>query len=71
MWKITFVECPPVGRQGEGFIGAQTQLLRDFFPNTCQKMRGDKHVQVKKRRRQDILRLRARVHSPEFTVQPD
>ena len=30
-----------------------------FFSNTCQKMRGGKHVKVKKRRRQDILRFRA------------
>ena len=29
-----------------------------FFPNTCQKMRGGKHVKVKKRQRQDILRVR-------------
>ena len=39
MWKIIFVECPPVGGQrvggGEVFIGIQTQLpqnaRRDFF----------------------------------------
>ena len=50
-----------------GSIGTLTQLPRHarryFFSNTCQKIRGGKHVKVKKRRRQDILRLHAfRVH---------
>ena len=30
-----------------------------FFSNTCQKMRGGKHVKVKERRHEDILRFRA------------
>ena len=30
-----------------------------FFSNTCQKMRGGKHVKVKKWQRQDTLRFRA------------
>ena len=30
---------------------------RFFFKHICQKMRGGKHVKVKKRRRQDILRF--------------
>ena len=63
MWKIVFVDCRPVGGQG-GSIGTLTQLPRNarrdfFFSNTCQKMRGGKHVKVKKRWRQDILCFRA------------
>ena len=57
MWKIIFVECRQVGGQ-RGSLGTLAQLPI-FFPNTCQKMRGGKHVKVKKRRRQDILRFRA------------
>ena len=63
MWKVIFVECRPVGGQ-RGFhrdpnaIAAQ-RAARFFFSNTCQKMCGGKHVKVKKRRRQDILRSRA------------
>ena len=62
MWKIIFVECCPVGGQGgvhrdPNAIAAQR--VAQFFSNTCQKMRGGKHVKVKKRRRQDILRFRA------------
>ena len=38
-----------------------TQRAAQIFSNTCQKMRGGKHVKVKKRRRQDILRFRADV----------
>ena len=35
------------------------QCVARFFSNACQKMRGSKHVKVKKRRRQDILHFRA------------
>ena len=35
------------------------QRATQFFWNTCQKMRGGKHVKVKKWRRQDILCFRA------------
>ena len=46
-----------------GSIGTLTRLRATrgaiFFSNTCQKMRGVKHVKVKKRRRQDIMRFRA------------
>ena len=35
------------------------QRAAQFFSNKCQKMRGGKHVKVKKWRRQDILRFRA------------
>ena len=55
-----FFECRPVGGQ-RGFhrdpntIAAQR--VARFFSNTCQKMRGGKHVKVKKRRRQNILRF--------------
>ena len=46
-----------------GSIGTLTQLpcnaQHNFVSNTCQKMRGGKHVKVKKRQRQDILRFRA------------
>ena len=62
MWKVILVEHRPVDGQG-GFIGTLTQLLHnvwhDFFSNTCQKMWGGKHVKVKKRQRQDILRFGA------------
>ena len=63
MWKIIFVECRAVGGQrgvhrDPNAIAAQC-AARFFFSNTCQKMRGGKHVKVKKRRRQDILRFRA------------
>ena len=62
MWKIIFVECRPVGGQrgvhrDPNAIAAQRPV--PFFSNTCQKMRGGKHVKVKKRRCQDILRFRA------------
>ena len=62
MWKIIFVECRPVGGQrgvhrDPNPIFAQRAAW--FFSNTCEKMRGGKHVKVKKRRRQDILRFRA------------
>ena len=45
MWKIIFIECRPVGGQ-----------LGHWDPNAiaAQKMRGGKHVKVKKRGRQDI-----------------
>ena len=49
MWKIIFVECRPVGGQ----------RTARFFSNTWQKMRGGKHVKVKKRRHKDILLFRA------------
>ena len=35
------------------------QRAAQCFSNTCQKMWGDKHVKVKKRRHQDILCFRA------------
>ena len=62
MWKIIFVEWRPVGGQrvvhrDPNAIAAQR--VERFFSNTCQKMLGGKHVKVKKRRRQDILRFRA------------
>ena len=41
-----FVECPRVGSQGDS-----------FFSNTCQKMRGGKHVKVKKQPLKDALHL--------------
>ena len=58
MWKIIFVECRPIG--GQRAVPRDpntiaTQRLARFFSNTYQKMRGGKHVKVKKRRRQDIL----------------
>ena len=53
MWKAFFVMSRPVGGQ-QGSIGTLRQLprnaRRDFFSNTRQKMRGRKHVKVKKRR---------------------
>ena len=61
MWKIIFVVCRPVGGQRGGGVHrdpyaiAAQRAARFFFSNTCQKMRGGKHVKVKKRRRQDIL----------------
>ena len=62
MWKIIFVECRPVGGQwgvhrDPNAIAAQRAAR--FLSNTCQKMRGGKHVKVKTRRCQDILRFRA------------
>ena len=62
MWKMIFVECRPVsGQRGVHrdpyAIAAQREAR--VFSNTCQKMRGGKHVKVKKRRRQDILHFRA------------
>ena len=54
MWKIIFVECRPVGSQG-GFQRDPNAIAARFFSNTCQKMRGGKHVKIKKRQRQDIL----------------
>ena len=68
MWKIIFVECRPVGDQrGGGSIGTLMQLPHntrcdfffEFFQTHARKMRGRKHVKVKKRRRRDILRFRA------------
>ena len=58
MWNFFFVECRPVGGQlgvhrDPNAIAAQRAVR--FFSNTCQKMRGGKHVKVKKRRRQNIL----------------
>ena len=60
MWKIIFVECRYVGGQGgvhmdPNAIAAQRAVR--FFSNTCQKMRGGKHVKVKERQREDILRF--------------
>ena len=51
MWKIIFVVCPPVGGQWEvprdpNAIAAQR--VARFVSTTCQKMRGGKHVKVKK-----------------------
>ena len=62
MWKIIFVECCSVGGQrgvhrDPNAIAAQPAAR--FYSNTCQKMRGGKHVKVKKWRREDILRFRA------------
>ena len=62
MWKIIFVECRPVGGQRgvqsyPNAIAAQREAR--FVSNTCQKMWGGKHVKVKKRQHQDILRFRA------------
>ena len=62
MWKIIFVECRLVG--GHGGVhrdpnAIAVQRPARLFSDTCQKMRGGKHVKVKKRRRQDILRFRA------------
>ena len=64
MWKIIFDECRPIGGQREihrdpNAIAAQRTarfffFFFFFFPNTYQKMRGGKHVKVKKRQRQDI-----------------
>ena len=64
MWKLIFVECRPVGGQrgvhtDPNAIAAQRAV--QFFSNTCQKMQGGKHVKVKKRRCQDILRFQADV----------
>ena len=65
MWKMIFVECRPVGGQRGGVHrdpnAITAQRAARFVSNTCQKMRGDKHVNVKKWRRQDILRFRASV----------
>ena len=62
MWKIIFVEFRPVGGKREVHrdpYAIAAQRAARFFSNTCQKMRGGKHVKFKKRRRQDILRFRA------------
>ena len=64
MWKMIFLECRPVGGQrgvhrDPNAIAAQRAAR--FFSNTCQGMWGGKHVKVKKRRRQDVLRFRADV----------
>ena len=51
MWKIIFVECRPVGGQGgvnRDPNAIAVQSATRFFSNTCQKMRGGKHVKVKK-----------------------
>ena len=52
--------------------GTLTQLQRNvwhnFFSNSCQKMRGGKHVKVKKRRCQDILRFCAARAKTDFRV---
>ena len=56
---------PPVdhrrvgGQQGVHRDPNVIAARHDFFSNTCQQMRDGKHVKVKKRRRQDILRFRA------------
>ena len=60
MWKMIFVECRPIGGQ-QGIHrdpnAIATQRAAQFFSNTYQKMQGGKHVEVKKWRRQDILRF--------------
>ena len=62
MWKIIFVECRLVGGHREVHRDPNAiavQRPARLFSDTCQKMRGGKHVKVKKRRRQHILRFRA------------
>ena len=58
-WKIIFVSfrwwSTGVHRDPNAIAA---QRAARFFSNTCQKMRGGKHVKVKKRQRQDILRFR-------------
>ena len=51
MWKIIFVEFHPVGGQGVHWDPNEIAVQRAarFFSNTCQMMRGGKHVKVKKR----------------------
>ena len=66
MWKIIFVECPPVGGQRGGGGGvhwdpnanAAKRTARFFFKHMPEDA-GGKHVKVKKRQNQDILRFRA------------
>ena len=54
MWKIIFVEYHSVGGQRGGSIHRNPNAFiaqraaRFLFSNTCQKMRGGKHVKVKK-----------------------
>ena len=63
MWKIVFVECRPVGGQRGGVHRDPNAIAARhaarFFSKTFQKMRGGKHVKVKKWRHQNILRFRA------------
>ena len=51
------------GKRGSIGIGhpnaIAAQRAARFLSNTCQKMRGGKHVKIKKRQRQDTLRFRA------------
>ena len=63
MWKIIFVECRPVGQWGVHGDpnGIAAQRAAQFFSNTCQRMRGSKHVKVKKLQHQDILHFRTDV----------
>ena len=61
MWKMIFVECRPVGGQRGDHSDPNAiaaQRASRFFSNTCQKIRIDKHVKVKKGQRQDIVRFR-------------
>ena len=54
-----FVERRPVGGQlGVHRDPNAIAVCGAIFSNTCQKMRGGKHVKVKKGWRQDILRFR-------------
>ena len=58
--KLFSVQCPPTGGQGgvhrdPNTIGVQCPV--QLFSNTCQKMRGSKHVKVKKQQCQDILQF--------------
>ena len=58
MWKINFVKCRPVGgQQGVHKDPSAIAAQPGFFSNTCQKMRGGKHVKVKKRQHQDAPML--------------
>ena len=56
LWKINVVERHPSGGQGVHWDpnAIATQRAMHYLPNTCQKMRGGKHVKVEKRQRQDI-----------------
>ena len=62
MWKIilaSVVQLVVNGGVHRDPNAIAAQRVARFFSNTCQKMQGVKHVKVKKRRRQDILRFRA------------
>ena len=71
MWKIIFVECPPVVGQGgihrdPNAIAAQCAMR--FFSNTFQKVQGGKHVKVKKRQRQNHRLIKTQIgHARDFT----